>query len=525
MGGQTESVMAEAWKHWEGQIVGGQFRLLQYLGGGERSAVYLTEYGERRPEKAAIKLIAALPANAERQLARWRLTARLSHPHLVRLFQVGSCRLGEADLLYLVMEFAEEDLSQILPSRPLTPVEARDMLLPTLDALAFVHRQGFVHRHIKPANIMAHDDRIMISSDGLRANGESSGRSGSLCVYDAPEIARGITSPAGDIWSLGVTLVETLTQRPPVWDQTKQEEPVLPETLPAPFLDIARHCLRRDPQRRWTAADIAARLQRAVRAPVKQAPVARPPKRERSPVGPAVSRGVKRLSSIGLQTLQALKTIASEIHQRLPRPRTVSAIRRSIVPVAVVASLLLALFAFSRLLRQPPTRPVSPVTSEARVPSKPESKPAASAKPQPAKKPAEKKQSPAPAVALAPTPVPLRPVSPPPESSTKTLASPSAQGEVLKKVLPDIPRKARDTIRGTVRLSVRVAVDPSGRVVGATLDSPGPSKYFANFALQAAQRWEFAPARIDGQNVSSEWLLRFEITQTETRVYPIRTTP
>lgn len=518
---ETESIMTEAWKHWEGQIVGEQFHLQQYLGGGERSAVYLTEYSERRPQKAAIKLVAAVPTNAERQLSRWRLTTRLSHPHLVRLFQVGSCRLGEADLLYLVMEFAEEDLSQILPSRPLTPVEARDMLLPTLDALAFVHRQGFVHRHIKPANIMAHDDRIMISSDGLRAIGESSGRPGSLGVYDAPEIARGVTSPAGDIWSLGVTLVETLTQRPPVWDQTRQEEPVLPETLPAPFLDIARHCLRRDPQRRWTAADIAARLQRTPPAPVKQAPAVRPPKGERSLVGPAVSRGVKRLSSIGLQTLQALRTITSEIHQRLRRPQTASAIRRSLVPAAVIIFVLAALIVLPRLFhRRAQTPPVSPVTSEARVPSRPESKPATSARPQPAKKPAEKKQPPAPAAALPTTPVPPRP-----ETKAQPVVGNPARGEVLKRVLPEVPQKARDTIRGTIRLSVRVAVDPSGSVIGATLDAPGPSKYFANLALQAAQRWEFVPARADGQNVPSEWILRFEFSQTQTNVYPVQATP
>ena len=77
-------------------------------------------------------------------------------------------------------------------------------------------------------------------------------------------------SPASDVWSLGMTLVEALTQSPPVWKEAEQAEPVLPETLPEPFFDIASHCLRRNPHRRWTVAEIAARLQQPSSAFRKQ---------------------------------------------------------------------------------------------------------------------------------------------------------------------------------------------------------------------------------------------------------------
>ncbi len=133
-----------------------------------------------------IKLIPVDPGNAELQLSRWRLAAKLSHPHLIRLFQMGPCQLGNTELLYAVMEYAEEDLSQILPHRPLTPGEAREMLESTLDALAHVHGNGFAHGHMKPANIMALDDRIKLSSDGLSVDGvalfETSTRSARLIV-------------------------------------------------------------------------------------------------------------------------------------------------------------------------------------------------------------------------------------------------------------------------------------------------------------------------------------------------------
>src|SRR2546422_5502149 len=157
------------------------------------------------------------------------------------------------------MEYAGEDLSQMLPHRPLTPAEARDMLAPALDALAYVHGKGFVHGHMKPANIMAIDDQLKLSSDGLCRMGESTGGRRKLRVYDPPEAARGTISPAGDVWSLGMTLVEALTQRLPVWGGKEHGEPALPETVPVPFLDLARHCLRRDPERRRRPTQRSAR--------------------------------------------------------------------------------------------------------------------------------------------------------------------------------------------------------------------------------------------------------------------------
>ena len=91
--------MTEAWKQWEGQTVNGELRLGQYLGGSENSAVFLTEHGERDARKTAIKLLALPPEESELQLCQWELAAKLSHPHLMQLFQIGHCQLGEMALL------------------------------------------------------------------------------------------------------------------------------------------------------------------------------------------------------------------------------------------------------------------------------------------------------------------------------------------------------------------------------------------------------------------------------------------
>ena len=173
----------------------------------------------------------------------------------------GRCRLGDFDLLYLVMEYAEENLAQFLPQRPLTPAEARDVLAPTLEGLAYLHAEGLIHGHLRPSNIMAIEDCLKLSADGIYLGAEhteSSAASGenapsamlagprSSTPYDAPETADGSISPAADIWSLGMTLVEMLTQRLPVLDANslpsiRPQDPQLPDTLPALFLDIAQH--------------------------------------------------------------------------------------------------------------------------------------------------------------------------------------------------------------------------------------------------------------------------------------------
>jgi outer membrane biosynthesis protein TonB len=81
---------------------------------------------------------------------------------------------------------------------------------------------------------------------------------------------------------------------------------------------------------------------------------------------------------------------------------------------------------------------------------------------------------------------------------------------VLHEVIPDIAHAIRGKIRGHINVRVRVLVDPSGEVVGQFLESPGPSRYFARLAGDAAGEWKFAPAEGRGPRV---WLLYFEFTR------------
>jgi TonB family protein len=443
---------------WIGRVIDGRFTLLQWLGGSGSSDVFLTELQGDSPQKAAIKLIPADAKDAEVHVAHWALTTRLAHPHLARSLYTGRFYFDTASFNYVVTEFAEESLSQILPERPLTPDETKEMLEPVLDALFYLHRRGFVHGHLKPSNILVVDDKLKLSADNLHVAGEFDEHFAKPGVYDAPELATAAISPAADVWSLGVTLVEALTQRQPFLDASTKG-PVVSESIPQPFAGIAQECLRREPGRRCTLSDIRARLDKPVRSKPDRTPLLNETLPDRS----LFDRGS-----------ESSETVLGKF-----RPRTLVA----------AAVLILLVIAAALLFR---SRHVGP-------------SPTADNQPAPAEQ----------------SPVPETPV---PANGTPSPSGTLVKGEVLDRVLPDVPAKASRTIHGQVAVTVRVTVDASGNVSKATLDSPGPSRYFANLAEQAAPRWKFKPAQIDGKAVPSVWIIRFGFRETGTNANSVEVT-
>jgi TonB family protein len=592
--------MSESWKQWEGQIVDARFLLRRYLGGSAHSAVFLTERGIP-PQKVAIKFVQFDEPDAELQLFRWKHAAKLSHPHLLRIYESGRCRLGDFDLLYVVMEYAEENLSQFLPQRPLTPAEARDVLTPALQALAFLHGEGLVHGHVRPSNILAIEDQLKLSSDGISPAAEHSEQSLLPAVetrqtvsgssphhpspYDPPEIAKGITSPAGDIWSLGLTLVEALTQRLPESPSGVPQDPAVPDTLPAVYQDIARHCLHRDPQRRWTVVEIGARLNPGSIPPSASAakPSSAPsPAQIAAALAPAIIAASPRPATpdppgearaesprptphpaarpeIHTQTVAIRGTSTRPrydlVQPQLKRPPLIPPLPKlNYLPLAVVAALALtAILVGPRLLRhrapvqpaasaepQPPAAKPIPAAAHAKNASKsaqksaplitgaapPISQRASQVPSQGSAQRGNDKRSLTSSTSVTPTAA-LTSVANPPriEAVTTSASGAVVPGEVLDQIMPEVSRGARATIRGTVRVAVKLHVDAAGNVASAELFSPGPSRYFADQALQAAHRWDFAPAKVDGHAVPSDWLVRFEFTPSITRAHPTQSTP
>ncbi len=206
---------------WVGKVIDGRFSLLEWLGGSGSCGTFLTELDGPGSQKATLKLF-SVPAQAEDRISTWKATEELSHVHLVRVLHFGRAEVDQTPLIYVVTEFAEEVLSQIIPERALTADEAREMLGPVLDALSYVHAKGFVHGHLKPSNILVVENEVKLSADGLIAAGALPLGFTSSDVHNAPETATGPIEPSADIWSLGATIVEALTQESPGLGRCKQ---------------------------------------------------------------------------------------------------------------------------------------------------------------------------------------------------------------------------------------------------------------------------------------------------------------
>ena len=469
--------MTEVWPQWQNQVINGVYPLRRFLSGSDHSAVFLTECKAQDVPTAAIKLIPAERALTEAQLSHWMTAAGLSHPHLIRLLDAGQCQLGGQQFLFVVMEYAEQTLAQVLPHRALTGDEARELLLPTLDALAFLHRKNLVQGQLKPASFLVVNDQLKLASDTVRPAGEPRASIAGSSLYDPPEAKNGTLSPAGDIWGLGITLVEALTQSLP-WPDERAETAGLPTTLPPAFVNIVQRCLSHNPASRPTATALAVQFKLAPQASVvsvpqsvvREAPIRAAPLKE-SPkqrwLVPAIAAGAVLILLVAVWA--GLRLFHS--HPKSQQSAS-SALQTSSQQAA----------------RAPAAAPQNPATP---LPAPPEvAAPAASAKSRTSK------------------PEPPRPVSHRSDQPTQPLAD--ASSAVVHEQIPNVSRSARKTIHGHIKVAVLVIVDRSGNVIDAFLENPGPSWYFARQAREAARKWTFAPT--DKQD-SRQWLLRFEFTR------------
>jgi TonB family protein len=449
--------MTSDWQQWEGHTVDGKFVLANYLGGCDQSAVFRTTRPEGERSEAAIKLVTLEPSEADKQLRLWEKASELQHPNLVRIFAWGRYANDSPSVVYVVEEFAEENLAQIIPERALTSDEVRGMLGPVLDALDYLHGKGFVHGRIRPSNILAMGDLIKLASDTLRKSGEVPHNSS---PYDAPEVAAKGVSAASDVWALGMTLNEALTQHVAAWDAARAKVPDLDRAIPEPLRTIAQRCLEIDPAKRCNLREIRDRLEG--RSPQKAGPVLE------AALPAVVSPVIRRQEEEG----------------KSPK-----------WPYAVAAAVILAaaLFVF---------RPHSSgVAAGGDVP--------ASQSEQSAGQLASGAQGSA-------------------QSGTEVAGlegQPSAtraQDEVVERAMPDVSSGARRSVRGKIKVRVKVNVDAAGNVTQATVKGGRPSRYFAHTSLDAAKRWKFVPAQVQEKAEARSWLLTFAYTRAKTEASAIR---
>src|SRR5579871_716675 len=281
MGVETSELLSETWTRWQGHVINGMYPLGRFLGCSDHSGVFLTEHASRTASPVAIKLLSTSRHLAISQLPRWRRASGWIHPHLLHLWELGGCQLDGAPYLYAVMDYADQTLAQLLQHRALTESEAHEMLPPILDALTFLQGKGLVQGQLKPTNILVVDDQIKLASDTVRRASERAIGTGGPTLYDPPEDRIGHNSTAGDLWALGITLIEATTRRRPSdWLASAGDAVVLPPDLPPTLRELVGRCLQRNPQDRPSAAELFDRVRgrsSALNQPLSQKPSSQPP--------------------------------------------------------------------------------------------------------------------------------------------------------------------------------------------------------------------------------------------------------
>jgi hypothetical protein len=223
----------------------GKYQLVELIGKGGMATVYkgLQTDVDRF---VAIKVLPPHPGQDATYVERFRqearTIARLQHPHIVPLYDYGS----ERDVLYLVTPFISGGSLSSRIRRGALPLETVDTLVGQIaSALDYAHRNGVIHRDIKPDNVLLNDDDFPLLSDfGIAKLVESSSASltgtGGLIgtpAYMSPEQAQGLpVDTRSDLYSLGVVTFEMLTGRQPYHDETAMQIVMKHINAPVPSL-------------------------------------------------------------------------------------------------------------------------------------------------------------------------------------------------------------------------------------------------------------------------------------------------
>lgn len=265
----------------------GDYELLEEVARGGMGVVFRARQKSLN-RIVAVKMILAGQLASKDDVTRFeteaQAAAKLDHPGIVPIYEIGN-RHGQH---FFSMAFVDGiSLSDRIKGQTLTPIEAAQLMIKIVDAIAFAHDKGVIHRDLKPANILLDQDgnprvtdfglaKSVDQAQQMTMTGQALGTPG----YMSPEQASGRASEATvttDVYSLGAVLYSILVGHPPFKSDTVHEtlakvikqEPVSPRdhdhNIPRDLETICLKCLEKEPAKRFaSAADLADELKRFV---------------------------------------------------------------------------------------------------------------------------------------------------------------------------------------------------------------------------------------------------------------------
>ncbi|WP_406383347.1 serine/threonine-protein kinase [Streptomyces sp. NBC_01618] len=280
----------------DGRLLAGRYRLGEVLGRGGMGTVWraVDETLGRTVAVKELRFPSAIDEDEKRRLITRTLReakaiARIRNNGAVTVYDV----VDEDDRPWIVMELIEgKSLAEaIREDGVLTPKRAAEVGLAILDVLRSAHREGILHRDVKPSNVLiAEDGRVVLTDFGIaQVEGDPSVTSTGMLVgapsYISPERARGHKpGPPADLWSLGGLLYASVEGSPP-YDKGSaiatltavMTEPLDPPKNAGPLVEVIYGLLARDPDQRLDDAGARALLDGVIHAPEKPDPVVPPP--------------------------------------------------------------------------------------------------------------------------------------------------------------------------------------------------------------------------------------------------------
>jgi serine/threonine protein kinase len=199
--------------------------------------------GEFGAGASAVRLFPLDDPRANGKLASWSLAAELSHPNVERVLRTGRTEVADTPFIYAVLEKVEDRLGELIPDRPLSKDEAKDVTEALVSALSYLHAKGLAHGAVAPSSVVASGGRVKLAADTISTDGTA----------------------AQDIRDLGATIVEVLTQKRP------RDASDVPRHLPSPFREVAVGCLSKD---EWDIARVKDALEgKPLQAPPRPFPL------------------------------------------------------------------------------------------------------------------------------------------------------------------------------------------------------------------------------------------------------------
>jgi hypothetical protein len=239
------------WSQLEGITLEGGYQVAELLSANGQSACFRIRVLGEYKRKASANFYRVSGSDAAEQVKVWQRAREIRHPALSVPLSGGRLPLSGGEIIYVVLDKPDERLSSVLQKRALESEEADEVLRNIARALDELNGRGFVHGCVSPEEVLAFGDSIKLSAAGIRRIDSPPPLNVARPKYLAPESTNENVTPASDVWCLGATVFEALTQK-----QYGPEQREAIGSLAEPWKRIVEKCIEQDPAQRARIADL-----------------------------------------------------------------------------------------------------------------------------------------------------------------------------------------------------------------------------------------------------------------------------